>query len=162
MRYYRTVLCVSTLEYSRDTTHNHNTNRTTSEKHRQHDLPRPPASSGSNLTGECIRHTSHDRDRSPQHDDAIFLRETNFSFILLTIILCAADRRAWGQKVCFFSEYLCFLFVRCIESTRTDPSYPPIYFSPVPPKSSSHFGMISDEGSGGAIVMVAVGGEEGV
>ncbi len=53
-------------------------------------------------------------------------------------------------------------FGRCIESTRTDPSYPPIYFSPMPPKSSSCFDMISDKGSGGAIVMVVVGGEEGM
>ena len=134
--------------------------RTTSKKHQHHDLPRSPASSGSNLTGECDRRTSHDRYRSPQHGDAIFLCETNFSFILLTIILYAADRRAWGQKVCFFSKYLCFLFVRCIESTRTDPSYLPIYYSLMPLEASSCFGMISDEGGGGAIVMVVVGGAE--
>ena len=67
-----------------------------------------------------------------------------------------------GTKGMLFSEYLCFLFVRCIESTRTDPSYPPIYFSPVPPESSSCFGMILDKGSGGAINMVVVGGKEGV
>jgi len=74
----------------------------------------------------------------------------------------SADRRALGQKVCFFSEYLCFFLGRCIESTRTDPSYPPIYFSLVSPESSSCFGMISDEGSVGAIVMVVVDGEKGV
>ena len=80
---------------------------------------------------------SRDRSRSPQHGDAIFLRKTNCFFILLTIILCAADRRAGGQKVCFFSEYMCFLFGRCVESTRTDPCYPPIYFLPMPPEASS-------------------------
>ena len=98
-----------------------------------------------------------DRSWSPQHGDAIFRRETNFFFILFTIILYAADRRAQGQKVCFFSEYLCFLFGRCVESTRTDPSYPTIYFLSMPPESSSCFGMVSDEGGGSAIVMIVVG-----
>ena len=143
---YGTLCIYSTLEYrTLDTTHNHNTHRTTSKKHRHHDLPRPPASSGFNFTGECDRRMSRDRYRSPQHGDAIFSCKTNFCFILLTIILYAADRRARGQKVCFFSEYLCFLFGCCVESTRTDPSYPSIYFLPMPPKYSSCFGMISDE-----------------
>jgi len=61
----------------------------------------------------------------------------------------------WDKNTCAF-------FCRCIESTRTDPSYPPIYFSLVPPVSLTCFGMISDEGSGGAIVMVVVGGNEDV
>ena len=38
----------------------------------------------------------------------LHLHETNCFFILLTIILYPADRRTLGQKVCFFSEYLCF------------------------------------------------------
>jgi hypothetical protein len=76
----------------------------------------------------------------------MFLSETNFFYILLTIIPYAADRREWGQKVCFFSEYLCFLFGRCVESTLTDPSYLPIFFLLMPPEASSCFGMISDEG----------------
>ena len=79
----------------------------------------------------------------------MFLSETNFFYILLTIIPYAPDRREWGQKVCFFSEYLCFLFGRCVESTRTDPRYPPIYFLPMLPESSSCFGMVLDEGGGG-------------
>ena len=87
---YSRVLYVSTLEYvllySR-VTHTHNHNRHASEKHRHHDLPRPPASSGSKFTGKCDRHTSRDRYRSPKHGDAIFLRENNVSFILLPIIL---------------------------------------------------------------------------
>ncbi len=37
---------------------------------------------------------------------------------------------------------------RCIESMRTGPNYPSMFFSPMPPKSSSHFGMILDEGGG--------------
>ena len=108
--------------------------------------PNPPAPSGFNFKGECDRRMSRDRYRSPQHGDAIFRCKTNFCFILLTIILYAADRRAQGQKVCFLSEYLCFLFVCCVESTRTDPSYPTMYFLPMPPEASSCFGMISDEG----------------
>ena len=63
--------------------------------------PNPPAPSGFNIKGECDRRMSRDRSRSPQHGDAIFRRETNFFFILFTIILYAADRRARGQKVCF-------------------------------------------------------------
>ena len=51
---------------------------------------------------------------------------------------------------------MCFFFGRCIESTRTDPSYPPIYFSPMPPESSSCFGMILDKGGGSAMVMVVL------
>ena len=81
-----------------------------------------------------------------QNEEMQLLCETNEFFILFTIILYAADRRARGQKVCFVSEYLCFLCGRCVESTRTDPSYPLIFFSPMPPMSSSCFGMISDEG----------------
>ncbi len=37
-----------------------------------------------------------------------FLRETNVFFILLTIILYAADQRAWGQKVCFLVNTCAF------------------------------------------------------
>ena len=128
--------------------HTTTTHRATSKKHRHHDLPRPPASSGSNFIGECDRRMSRDRSRSPQHGDAIFLRETNCFFILLPIILHAADRRARGQKVCFLIEYLCFFFGCCVESTRADPSYLPICFLPMPPESSSCFGMVSDEGGG--------------
>ncbi len=54
------------------------------------------------------------------------------------------------RKVCFLSDYLCFLFGRCVESTRTDTSYPPIYYFPMLLKSSSCFGMILDKGGGGA------------
>jgi hypothetical protein len=45
-----------------------------------------------------------------------------------------------------FSEYLPFFLGRYIESTRTDPSYPPNFFLLMPPMSSSCFGMILDEG----------------
>jgi len=79
----------------------------TSKKHWNHDL-RLPASSGFNFTGECDRRTSCDRYRSPQYGDAIFFNETNCFFLFYWLLLKAADRRALGQKVCFFSEYMCF------------------------------------------------------
>jgi hypothetical protein len=75
-----------------------------------------------------------------------FLSETIFFYILLTIIPYAADRRALGTKGMFFCKYLCFLFGHCVKSTRTDPSYSPIYFLLMPPEASSCFGMILDEG----------------
>ena len=84
------------------------THRATSKKHRHHDLPHPPASSGFNFTGECNRRTLRNRYQSPQHGNAIFLCQTNFFFILLTIILCAADRCARGQKVCFLVNTCAF------------------------------------------------------
>ena len=70
--------------------------------------PNPPAPSGFNFKGECNRCMSRDRARSPQHGDAIFRRETNFFFILFTIILYAADRRTRGQKVCFLVNTCAF------------------------------------------------------
>jgi hypothetical protein len=57
----------------------------------------------------------------------IFLRETNEFFILFTIILKAVDQHACEQKVCSFSEYLCFFYC-CIKSMRTHPSYPSMCF----------------------------------
>jgi len=63
--------------------------------------PNPPAPSGFIFKGECDRRMSRDRSQSPQHGDAIFIRETNCFFILLPIILCASAQRARGQKVSF-------------------------------------------------------------
>ena len=103
--------------------------------------PNPPAPSGFNFKGECDRRMSRDRARSPQHGDAIFRRETNFFFILFTIILYAADRRARGQKVCFFSEYLCFLF-------GLTPAIRRYIFCRDSPSPRRVRGMVSDEGGG--------------
>jgi hypothetical protein len=55
----------------------------------------------------------------------------------------SARRQTTGM---FFSEYLPFFLGCYVESTRTDPSYPPIFFLLMPPMSSSCFGMISDKG----------------
>ena len=117
------------------------THRTTSKKHRHHDLPNLPAPGGFIFKGECDRRMSRDRSRSLQSGDVIFLDATKKSFILLTTILCASTQHARGRKVSFQSEYSCFLLRRCIEKMRTDPSYSPISFLPRPSKSSSCFGM---------------------
>jgi len=106
--------------------------------------PNPPAPSGFIFKGECDRRMSRDRSRSLRSGDVIFMDATKKSFILLTTILCASAQRARGQKVSFQREYSCFLLRRCIEKTRTDPSYSPISFLPQPSKSSSCFGMSLD------------------
>ena len=50
----------------------HNTTNDTSSSTRHHDPPRPSASSGFKIIGECDCPTSHGGARSPQHADAIF------------------------------------------------------------------------------------------
>ncbi len=64
------------------TTQPQHTNRATSKKHQHHDLPRPPVSSSFNLEGEWGCHTLRNRSWSPQHGDANFLCETNYSFFI--------------------------------------------------------------------------------
>ncbi len=79
----------------------------------------------------------------------LFFYEINSSFILFTIVLCAADCRTCGQKVCFL-QWINVHFYRLLrESTCTNPICPPILFSLMPPKSSSCFGMILDKAGGG-------------
>jgi hypothetical protein len=96
----------------------HNTQHTThKKKHCYHGPPKPPASSGSNFTGECDRCTLHDQYQSPQYGDVTFINKTNCSVILFTIILQAAAWRARGQKVSFY-KLLVVLFLRnCIGTT---------------------------------------------
>ena len=50
--------------------------------------------------------------------------------------------------MCFLSECTCFFIVRCVKSTRTNPSCTLIFFLPMYPMSSSCFDMISDKGGG--------------
>ena len=114
------------------------------QKKCHHGPPNPPAPGGSNSTGECDRPTSRDRSRSLRFSDVTFIDENNKSFILLTILLCAAAQRALGQKVSFWSDSSCFFHGRFVETTRTDPSYSLISFLPRPPESSLWFSMISD------------------
>ncbi len=50
----------------------HNTTNNTSSSTRHHDPPRPSASSGFKIIGECDRPTSHGDAQSPQHGVAFF------------------------------------------------------------------------------------------
>jgi hypothetical protein len=107
----------STLNDSH-TTCKHNTLLSThhqKKKHRHHGPPRPPASSGFNFTGECNHCTLHDWYQYPQHGDIIFLREPNFSFILLSIFLQAASQRACWLKVSF---YMLLLVIFCAAALK--------------------------------------------
>jgi len=106
-----------------------------------HDPPSPLAPGGSNYTGEHDRPMSRDWSQSLRSSYVTFIDESNKSFILLTILLCAEDRRALGQKVSFWSDNSCFFHGRFVKMTRTDPSYS---FLPQPPESSLHFSMILD------------------
>jgi hypothetical protein len=108
--------------------HTTTTHRTTCKNQRHHDLPHLPASSSFTCKGECNRRTiccviAHDLRNTAMH----FLN-VKLIIPLLTILLSATDQRNHGQKVVFFSEYLPFFLGRCVGSTRTDPSYPPIFF----------------------------------
>ena len=120
--------------YTVNTSHNTQPQHTapaTSKKHRNHDL-RPPASSGFNFTGECDRRTSCDRYRSPQYGDAIFLMKRTVSFYFIDYYYRPLTGVHWDKRYVFLVN-TCAFFGRCIESMRTDPSYPTIYFLPVPP-----------------------------
>jgi hypothetical protein len=89
-----------TQEPTASCTHN-NTQHTTqiNIKHHHHGPLKPPASRGSNFIGECNHRTLHNRSRSLQHGDVLFIDDTNFSFIYLTIILCAmrAHWLSWSR-----------------------------------------------------------------
>ena len=96
--------------------------------------PRSLASSGSNFLGEWNHRTSRNRAPSILHGDAIFLRATNFIFILLAIILQEAAQCARWLKMSFFREWLPFFLVRSVKTMRTSISYYLlISFLPVPP-----------------------------
>ena len=94
------------------------------KKHQHHDLPQPLASSGFNFIGECDCHMVHDQSQSMQHNNVIFIDETNIFFILLTIILQVLDRHAHELKVSYFSADLLFFLSHCIETTCTNRIYP--------------------------------------
>ncbi len=129
--------------------HIHNPTSCKKIKHRHHGPHKLPAPSGSNFRGKCNRRMSHDGARSSKHSDVLFIDCTNSSVILLTILLITLDQRAWGHKVSCGCDDLCFFCARCIEMTRTGPCYLVIFFLSMSPKSSSCFGIISDEGGGG-------------
>ncbi len=79
------------------------------------------------------------------------------------LLFCRPLTGALTDKRHVFIEYLCFFFCHCIKSTHTDPSYLSMVFLLMLPKSSSHFGMILDEGGGVPlrhVHNVVVGGTE--
>jgi hypothetical protein len=108
MSYLEYEPMADTQEPTASRTHNNTQHTTKNINHHHHGPPKLPASSGSNFTGECNRHTSCDRSGSLQHGDVTFINKTNCSIIIFTIILQAAARHARGQKVSFISYYLCF------------------------------------------------------
>jgi len=73
--------------------------KTTKQHH--HGPPSPLAPGGSNSTGEHDRPMSRDRSQSLRSSYVTFIDESNKSFILLTILLCAEAQHARGQKVSF-------------------------------------------------------------
>ena len=91
--------------------------RTTSKKHQHHDLPRPPASSGSNLTGECDRRTSHDRYQSPQHGDAIFYVKLTFP-LFYWLLFCMPLTGAHGDKRYVFLVNTCAFYSSVASNQR--------------------------------------------
>ena len=136
------------LEHTTTKTHTHTTHKTKNNiQHRHHGPPKPPASNGTNFTGECNCGTSRNPSRSMQHGSVLFIDNTNFSFINLTIILCAAAQRAHWLKVSFFKIHLVIFLCRCIKTTHTNPIYLAIPYLAMSPENSSCFGRISDGGA---------------
>ncbi len=76
-----------------------------------------------------------------------FFDDTIFSFIYFDIILYAAAQHACWQKVSFKDISYAFL-CRCIETMRTNPSYPVLPYLAMLPEYSSCFGLILDRGGG--------------
>ncbi len=77
---------------------------------------------GFNFTGECKRRTLRDWSRSSQHGNVIFIDDTNFSFIYLTIILCAAAQRAHWLKVSFYIYISCFFCAAALKQRALFPA----------------------------------------
>ncbi len=139
---YHSMICC-TYEPMADTqvptassTHN-NTQYATKKtyiKHHHHGLPKPPASSGSNFTSECNGRTSRNQYQSPQQGNVTFIDKTNCSVILFNSILQAVARRTCRQKVSFYKLLLVLFLCNCIGTTRTNLSYPAIFYLPIPQK----------------------------
>ncbi len=82
------------LEHTTTKTHTHTIHKPQNNtQHCHHGPPKLPASNGSNFTGECNHGMLHDRSQSLQHGYVFLIDYTNFSFIYLTINLCAAAQR---------------------------------------------------------------------
>jgi hypothetical protein len=115
-------------------THNNTQHTTKNIKHHYHLPPKPPASSGSNFTGECNHRMSRNQSRSLQHGNVTFINKTNCSVILFTIIFTGSGS-AHSQTKGEFYKLLLVLFLRnCIRTTRTNLSYLAIFYLPIPHK----------------------------
>ncbi len=111
----------------------HTQQRTTTTKELcHHGPPKPLASNGSNFTGEYNCRMLRNRSRSLQHGDITYIDKTYCSVILFRIILQAVAWRTRGQKVSLISYYLCFFWCNCTRLTRTNLSYPAIFYLPIP------------------------------
>ncbi len=86
----------------------HTTLHNNNKKHPHHGPPKPPASDGSNFTGDYNYCTLHDRSQSSQHGDITSIDKTYCSVTLFPIILQAVAWHARGQKVSLISYYSCF------------------------------------------------------
>ncbi len=86
----------------------HTTPSKKTTKHRHHGPHNPLAPSCSDFIGKCNCRKSCDQSQLLHHGDAIFIDYTNWSVILLTILLISSDQCAQGQKVSFWSDSLCF------------------------------------------------------
>jgi hypothetical protein len=93
-RKYRSTMILRKIWRGKNTTTDQQQRARAHKKHQHHESPRPPASSGFKLIGKFDRRTSRDRPRSPQCCYVFLIDYTNFSFIYLTINLCAAAQCA--------------------------------------------------------------------
>jgi hypothetical protein len=82
----------------------HNTTNNTSSTYKKTDTitpPRPSASSGFKIIGECDRPTSHGDAQSPQHGDAIFNVKITLS-LFYNYLFHAQLMREHADKRCVF------------------------------------------------------------
>ena len=106
----------------------HNTtNNTNSKKTDTMTPPRPSASSGFKIIGECDRPTSHGDAQYPQHGNAIFIVKITLPLFYNYLFHAQLIRVHASKRCVFLSEYLCFFIVRCVKSTRINPSCTPIF-----------------------------------
>ena len=90
----------------------HNTTNNTSSSTRHHDPPRPSASSGFKIIGECDRPTSHGDAQYPQHGNAIFIVKVtlplfyNYLFHAQLIRVHASKRCVFKVNICAFISFV--------------------------------------------------------
>jgi hypothetical protein len=112
VQYHSTICCTfeptaDTQETTASCTHNNTQNTTENIKHRHHIPPKPPASSGSNFTGECDWQSI----TIIETQQCSFIDDTNFSFIYFTIILICSSSARLLTKSEFLKIHLVLFFV---------------------------------------------------